>query len=232
MSNYPPVSVVIPAYNESKYIYHTVSAAKNIPEVTEVIVVDDASQDDTALKAEQAGARVIKLASNLGKGGALTRGVQEAVGEVLLLMDGDLGDTARQGRELLLPVLEGNVDMTVAKFPRSNKKAGFGLVKGLARAGIRYFAGIEVEAPLSGQRAMTRKVAEDIMPFASGYGVEVGLTIKVARLGYKIMEVPVQMTHAETGRDWAGFKHRGRQFIHVAKELAFCMLRYGKLPSR
>ncbi|MBO8137789.1 MAG: glycosyltransferase family 2 protein [Desulfotomaculum sp.] len=229
--NKPSVSVIIPAHNESKYIFQTVSAVKNIPEINEIIVVDDSSQDDTALKAEQAGAKVIKLTKNLGKGGALTRGVQEASGEVLLLLDGDLGNTAGQGRYLLLPVLDGRADMTVARFPRSKKKAGFGLVKGLARAGIRFFTGLETEAPLSGQRAMTRSVAEAVMPFASGYGVEVGLTIKVARLGYKIMEVPVHMTHAETGRDWAGFKHRGKQFIHVAKELISCLFNYRRLPS-
>ena len=220
------VSVIIPAYNESRYIYRTVTAVLDIPEVNEVVVVDDASTDNTALMAEQAGARVIRLPQNSGKGEALTRGVKESTGEISLFLDGDLGDTAVHGRELLLPVLEGQADMTVAKFPYSGKKAGFGLVKGLARAGIRYFAAIEAQAPLSGQRAMTRVVANKLMPFASGYGVEVGLTIKVARLGYRVSEVAVPMTHAETGRDLAGFKHRGKQFMHVAKELFFCMLRY------
>ncbi|WP_031515133.1 glycosyltransferase family 2 protein [Desulfofalx alkaliphila] len=225
------VSVVIPAYNEGTRIYQTVLGAIKIPEVNEVVVVDDASQDDTAVKAQQAGARVIRLKKNLGKGGALTRGVQEASGDIILLLDGDLGETSYYGRELLLPVLEGAADMTVAKFPPSNKKAGFGLVKGLARRGIKHFAALEVEAPLSGQRAMTRAVVNDVVPFASGYGVEVGLTIKVARLGYRVIEVPVPMAHAETGRNWAGFKHRGKQFIHVAKELAICMFRYSKMPG-
>ncbi len=220
------VSAVIPAYNEAERIRQTVTAALSIAEVNEVVVVDDASTDETAKIAAQAGARVIKLSRNSGKGAALTRGVQEAQGSILLLLDGDLGETAVYGRELLLPILNNTADMTVAKFPRPAKKAGFGLVKGLARAGIRHFAGIEVEAPLSGQRAMRRTVADKVMPFASGYGVEVGLTIKVARLGYRIQEVAVPMTHAETGRDLAGFMHRGKQFVHVAKELACCLLRY------
>ncbi len=222
----PIVSVVIPAYNESERIHQTVSAALNIPEVDEVVVVDDASQDDTARKAGLAGARVIKLPHNQGKGAALTRAVQEAKGSILLMLDGDLGATAVYGRELLLPIMDNTADMTVAKFPRPAKKAGFGLVKGLARAGIKHFAGIEVEAPLSGQRAMLKAVANDVMPFASGYGVEVGLTIKVAKLGYRIVEVPVPMTHAETGRDLSGFLHRGKQFVHVAKELGYCFVRY------
>lgn len=220
------VSVVIPAYNEAQYIYDTVQAVQKIPEVTEVLVVDDASTDQTAQLAEQAGARVIRLVQNSGKGGALTRGVKQAQGDILLLLDGDLGKTAGDGRQLLLPLLEDNADMTIAKFPKARKKGGFGLVKGLARRGIKYFTGLEVEAPLSGQRALTRAVASDIMPFASGYGVEVTLTIKVAQLGYRIKEVPVKMTHAETGRDLAGFKHRGKQFLHVAKELVACFFRF------
>ncbi|MEG6616306.1 glycosyltransferase family 2 protein [Peptococcaceae bacterium 1198_IL3148] len=220
----PTVSVIIPAYNESEHIYQTVQATMAISQVTEVLVIDDASVDDTAILAEKAGAKVIKLEKNSGKGGALNRGVKEATGDILLLLDGDLGSTASYGGALLSPLLQDEADMTIAKFPKAQKKGGFGLVKGLAKAGIKYFTGLEVEAPLSGQRAMTKAVVKDILPFASGYGVEVSLTIKVARLGYRIKEVPVQMTHAETGRDIAGFKHRGKQFVHVAKELFVCFL--------
>lgn len=222
----PTISVVIPAYNEAAHIYQTVLAARRIKGVTEVLVVDDASTDQTGSLAQQAGARVISLPRNQGKGAALTEGVQQARGEILLLLDGDLGETAAEGEALLQPILNNTADMTIAKFPKPRKKGGFGLVKGLARNGIKYFTGLEVEAPLSGQRALTRAVAEDILPFASGYGVEVTLTIKVSKLGYRIQEVPVQMTHAETGRDLAGFKHRGKQFVHVAKELLTCFYRY------
>lgn len=221
----PTITVVIPAYNEDKHIHQTVVAASKIPGVTEVIVIDDASTDETSSLATDAGATVITLSQNRGKGNALTVGVHRAQGQYLLLLDGDLGSSAIQGGKLLQPLLDHTTDMTIAKFPKARKKGGFGLVKGLARGGIKFFTGLEVEAPLSGQRALTRAVADDIMPFASGYGVEVTLTIKVAKLGYRIKEVPVEMTHAETGRDIAGFKHRGRQFIHVAKELLICFVR-------
>ncbi|MCD5406982.1 MAG: glycosyltransferase family 2 protein [Desulfotomaculum sp.] len=231
MSKPVSVSVIIPAYNESRYIRRTVTAVWAIPEVNEVLVVDDGSTDDTALLATQAGARVIKLAQNSGKGGALTRGVAVSTGTVLLFLDGDLGSSAGHARQLLLPILAQQADMTIAKLPLTGKKAGFGLVKGLARAGIRYFTALQVQAPLSGQRALTKTVANKLIPLASGYGVEVGLTIKVARWGYRILEIAVPITHAETGRDLAGFKHRGRQFIHVAKELWRCFWRY-KVKAR
>jgi hypothetical protein len=109
--------------------------------------------------------------------------------------------------------------MTVAVFPAGVKKAGLGLVKGLARSGIRHFTGLCLEAPLSGQRAMRSEVYFEAIPLAGGFGVEVDLTLKAARRGYKIMEVPVSMTHRETGRDVGGVLHRGRQFLHVAGTL-------------
>ncbi|MDT3698143.1 MAG: glycosyltransferase family 2 protein [Thermincola sp.] len=214
------ISILIPAHNEEKYIYQTVQALKSIGEVGELIVIDDASNDKTAILARQAGAMVISLPRNLGKGGALNAGFAQATGDVIALVDGDLGSSAVEIAKLLAPVLAGHADMTVAKFPKARKKGGFGLVKGLARNGIKWYTGLETLAPLSGQRVMTRQVADFLGGFESGYGVEVGMTIDVARKGFRITEVEANMTHAETGRDLHGFLHRGRQFIDVARVLA------------
>ena len=221
------VSAVIPAYNEAARIGDTVRGVRSIAEVDEIIVVDDASSDGTADLAREAGARVIALPHNVGKGGALNIGIREAAGEVVVLLDGDLGLSSSEASGLIMPVLENTADMTIARFPRAKKKGGFGLVRNLARCGIRYFAGLESQAPLSGQRAMNRAVLNKVLPFASGYGVEVALTIKVARAGFRVLEVPTQMTHAETGRDLKGFMHRGKQFVHVARVLMGCFFQYG-----
>lgn len=227
MTSQARVSVVIPAHNEAARIADTVKGLLAIPEVSEIIVVDDASSDETAALARQAGATVVSLPNNMGKGGALNTGVARATGDIVALLDGDLGSSSKEARALILPVLQNTADMTIAQFPRAKKKGGFGLVKNLARAGIRRFAGLESSAPLSGQRVMTRQVLEQVVPFASGYGVEVALTIKVARSGFRVLEVPTQMSHAETGRDLRGFMHRGKQFVHVARVLAACLLKYG-----
>jgi len=213
------VVALIPAYNEAKQITATIAALSQLAEVDEIVVVNDASSDQTADLAAAAGARVISLPSNQGKGAALNEGSRQIKGDIIMLLDGDLGDCARDAELLLAPVLEGRADMTVAHFPPARKKGGFGLVKGLARSGIKFFTGLEMQSPLSGQRVMTRSVMDKLLPFASGYGVEVGLTIKAARSGFKVLEVPVQMTHAETGRDLKGFCHRGKQFCHVARVL-------------
>lgn len=213
------VSIIVPAYNESKDIVNTLESLKAIPEIDEIIVVDDASQDDTVALARQTGVTVIALANNMGKGGALNKGMESITGEIIGFVDADLGKTASEVRKLILPVVAGKADMTIAKFPRAKKKGGFGLVKGLARAGIKHFTGLEMDSPLSGQRVVIKEIIDDIGYLASGYGVEVGLTIDVARKGYKVMEVEVNMTHAETGRDLNGFMHRGKQFFHVSKVL-------------
>ncbi|MCF8009715.1 MAG: glycosyltransferase family 2 protein [Clostridiales bacterium] len=213
------VSVIIPAYNETCRIASTVSAVKSIPEVGEVLVVDDGSSDNTAAEAERAGASVILMPVNSGKGAALTRGAYSVKFDTIALLDGDLGPSAEEGRLLMLPVLENSVDMTIAGFP-SPKKGGFGLVKGFAAAVIKIFTGLKVKSPLSGQRVMTGEVLEKVLPFASGYGVELDLTLKAGRMGYKIKEVPVKMQHHETGRDIKGFIHRGKQFVHILRVLA------------
>jgi len=210
------VSVIVPAYNEAARIEDTVRAILSIPTVDELVVVDDASSDATAALAKRAGATVYTLPQNLGKGGALNKGLELVSGDVIALLDGDLGSSAVHAAALIAPVVNGVADMTIAKFPKAKKKGGFGFVLKLARGGIKYFTGLEMQAPLSGQRVMTRAVVDYIGRFAAGYGVEVALTIDVARGGFRIQEVEVPMTHAETGRDLRGFLHRGKQFYHVA----------------
>jgi len=222
-----PVSVIIPAYNEAGRIGETVRAARAIAEVEEVLVVDDASGDRTAEDAAAAGARVVRQDRNRGKGAALARGIEEARGEILVLLDADLGPSAAEARKLLLPILAGEADLTVARFPRARRKGGFGLVKGLARRGIRYFTGLEMESPISGQRALRRSAAPLILPLAPGFGAEVAMTIDAVRAGLRVLEVPTSMTHRETGRDLRGFLHRGRQFADIARTLWHCYRRYG-----
>lgn len=215
------VSVLIPARNEADRIADTVVAALGIPGVTQCVVIDDASADDTALIAEQAGAKVVRLVNNVGKGAALEAGASRvADSDVILLLDGDLAGTASQGALLLEPLSQGLADMAVAGFPRPEGKAGFGLVKRLARFGISTMGGgFIANAPLSGQRALTRACLDAVRPFATGYGVEVALTIRALRAGLRVIEVPTTMSHAATGRDLKGFIHRGRQFVHVSLAL-------------
>jgi len=213
------VAALIPAHNEAERIAATVSAAAAIDGMSRVVVIDDGSTDATGERARQAGAEVLRLKRNLGKGGAMQAGLDSVRNDVdvIVLLDADLGVTASEGAVILRPVLADEADMTIAVLPRPLDSGGFGLVKGLARWGIsRLGDGFQAHAPLSGQRALTRAAWEASTPFAAGYGAEVGLTVRAIRAGLRVLEVPVSMTHAATGRDLSGFAHRGRQFVHVA----------------
>jgi glycosyltransferase involved in cell wall biosynthesis len=214
------VTVLIPAYNESASIGDTVQAIKNTRKVDQLIVINDCSTDATGELARKIGAEVIDLPTNLGKGGALNHGLKFAKGTIVGLIDGDLGRSASEIEKLLEPVLNNKADMTIGKFPPAKKKGGFGLVTTLAKKGIRWLTGLEVSSPLSGQRVLRVEVLKAVGPFESGFGVEVGLTIDVFRHGFRVKEIPVQMTHAETGRNLAGFLHRGRQFWDVLMVLS------------
>jgi glycosyltransferase involved in cell wall biosynthesis len=215
------VAVLIAAYNEAERIESTVAAALGVDGVSRVLVVDDGSEDTTADLAERAGARVVRLKRNVGKGAALDAGAKRVEdADFVLLLDADLAETASQAGVLLAPVMAGEADLTIAAFPRPEGKAGFGLVKGLARWGIaRMGGGFVADAPLSGQRALTREAMAEVLPFSTGYGVEVKMTVRALRAGLRLAEIPTTMTHAATGRDFAGFVHRGRQFVHVAMAL-------------
>jgi glycosyltransferase involved in cell wall biosynthesis len=208
------VSAIIPAFNEEKTIAGTVAALQVIEKIDEIIVIDDGSQDQTAEMARRAGAITFQLAENCGKGQALEVGCAVSRGEILLLLDADLGDTAKEAVALLEPVLEGEADMSIAVFSLSDGKGGFGLVQGLSRWAIARSGGPRLAQPLSGQRALPRWIWREI-GFDGGFGVETALGIGISRLGYRMVEVPVPMSHRRTSRDWQGMIHRGRQLAHV-----------------
>ncbi|MCS6777659.1 MAG: glycosyltransferase family 2 protein [Chloroherpetonaceae bacterium] len=214
------ISALIPAHNEAERIGLTIAALRQIPQVTEILVVDDGSTDSTSRQAENAGADIVFRQQWQGKGDALNTALALAQGHILLLLDADLGATATEARLLLEPVLQDTADMTIATFPTlPGRGGGMGLVVRLARWGIRALTGHCMQAPLSGQRAVRREVVEACGGFATGWGVEVALTVRALRLGYRVQEVPTRMSHRVTGRDLAAVCHRGKQFISVARTL-------------
>lgn len=207
------VSTIIPAYNEEGRIGRTVRSV--LPFSDEVIVVDDGSRDATFREAKEAGAKTVKLPRNLGKGTAVKIGFGESRGDIILLLDADLEDTAGEARKLLEPVLRGEADMTIGVLPM--KKGGFGIVQGLAYWGLRMLTlgKFPLKLPLSGQRAVKREVLEGFR-WERGFGLEISLTVQALRRGFRVREIVVNMKHRRTGRDIRGFLHRGKQCIHIA----------------
>ena len=211
---------VVPSFLEEEIIPNTVSSLRAISSLERVIVVDDASADRTARLADETGATVVVNGRNLGKGESLNRVLPNLEFDVLLLIDGDLGVHAAQAGLLLEPVLSGNADLAIAAFGAPETKGGFGLAQGLGSLGIRHLTGRKMKSPLSGQRAMTREAYRRVAPFAPGFGMEVAMTIDAMRAGLRVVEVQTTMSHRETGRDFAGFIHRGKQFRDILLAIA------------
>ncbi len=211
------VSVIIPAYNEESHIAKTLKSLKEINEVTEIIVVDDGSKDNTSILARENGAIVITLPHNEGKGGAMSAGLKVAKEEIIAFLDADLGSSAGEVKKLINALYDKNADLVIADWSENkNKKGGgFGLALGLARWGIKHLTGFNAMSPLSGQRVIKKKYLNQ--HFERGFGVEVGMTVDSLRKGAKVIEVPVNMNHRETSRDLKGFSHRGKQFYSVGK---------------
>lgn len=217
------VAVIIPAKDESRRIAATVRAAKAIPHVDLVLVVDDGSEDNTQDVARDAGAVVVRHSHNRGKAAAMETGaavvaMRDAPGRpprLLLFIDGDLAETAVNTAPLVVPVLEGRADMSIALLPPQPGAGGRGIVVGAARRAISSMTGWTPTQPLSGMRCMTREAFEAATPLARGWGVETGLTIDLLRLGYVAVEVPCDLRHRPSGTDFRGQVHRASQYRDV-----------------
>jgi hypothetical protein len=198
------LTVLVAARNEEERIGETVAALRRDFPAAEVVVVDSASNDETAARAEAAGALVIRLGRQ-GKGEALSVGERAAPPGPLLLCDADV-------RGSLRPLAESGADLAVAAF-RQRAGGGFGLAKRVSRELIRLRTGRSVREPLSGQRLLSEPARRACFPVAAGFGCEVRMTIDAVRAGLSLDEVELDLDHRATGRDAAGFLHRGRQLL-------------------
>ena len=208
------VVALVAAYNEEGRIGRTVKALRALDDIDDVMVVADGSTDGTAQEAVAAGASALSTPRRVGKGHALDVALDRAPSaDVYVLIDGDVADTAAEAAKLLDPVLGGRLDLAVGRLP-SQTGGGFGLVKRMAGSLIRR-TGFDPQEPLSGQRAATKEALAAARPLAQRFGTEVGMTMDLVRLGYRIGEVPVEMTHRPTGRTVGGFAHRGRQGVDI-----------------
>ncbi len=209
------LAAIVAARNEANRVGETVAALRQAFPAAAIWVADDASSDGTAEVAMSAGAQVVSRGRPHGKGANVTAAAEAALSaepapRLLLLCDGDLGASAARLAPLVAAVERGECDVAVAAFAR-RVGGGFGLALGFARWAIRRRCGLETEAPISGQRALRVEALRAALPFARGYGMEVGMTIDVVRAGYRLREYELDLSHRPTGRSFAGFAHRGAQ---------------------
>jgi len=211
------LAAIVAAHNEADRIGETVKALRGALPSAVVWVADDASGDGTAEVAMSAGARVVSRGRPHGKGSNVSAAAEAVLSDgeppaLVLLCDGDLGDSAARLAPLVAAVEAGECDLAVAAFGR-RVGGGFGLALGFARWAIRRLCGFAADAPISGQRAMTAEVLRTTLPFARGYGMEIGMTVDAVRAGYRIGEYKLDLSHRATGRSFRGFLHRGNQLF-------------------
>jgi glycosyltransferase involved in cell wall biosynthesis len=207
--------VIVAAHNEADRIGVTLDALAGVLPGARLLVADDASTDGTQEIAMQHGAWVVRRQRSHGKGGNVTAAAEAALGELdpaatVLLCDSDLGATARELAPLVEAVERSQCDLAVAAF-RVREGGGFGVALGYARRAIERLCGFEAAAPISGQRAMRASTLRALIPFAAGFGMELGMTVDAVRSGFRVEEIELPLAHRATGRTLGGFLHRARQ---------------------
>jgi glycosyltransferase involved in cell wall biosynthesis len=214
------LAAIVAARNEADRVGETVRALRSAFPAARVWVADDASSDGTAEAAMLAGAEVVRRGYPHGKGGNVSAAAEAALSvepppRIVLLCDGDLGSSAARLAPLVDAVLRDQCDLAVAAFSR-RVGGGFGLALGFARWAIRRLCGAETEAPISGQRALRAEALRSALPFAQGFGMEIGMTVDAVRAGFRLREYELDLEHRATGRSFKGFLHRAGQLRDFA----------------
>lgn len=213
------------ARNEADRVGDTLDALAAALPGARLWVADDASEDGTPEVAMQHGARVVSRRRAHGKGGNVSAAAEAALSELdgeldgeatVLLCDADLGSSAAGLVRLVEAVEAGECDLAVAAFA-SREGGGFGAALGFARWAIERRCGFRAEAPISGQRAMRSETLRELLPFAPGFGIEIGMTVDAVRAGHRVKEIELPLEHRATYRTVGGFLHRGRQLRDFAR---------------
>ncbi|MEW8996330.1 MAG: glycosyltransferase family 2 protein [Thermoanaerobacter sp.] len=173
------ISVVIPAFNEGKNIGRVLSVLETIDLIDEIIVVNDGSTDDTKEQALKYDVKLVDLPKNQGKGKALKAGIDNAKGDIIVMLDADLiGFTEKHFVNLVSPVLKDEADMTIGIFSGGRKSTDFAQ---------------KVAPFLSGQRAIKRQFLENIEKMEiSKFGVEIALNKHAKKNKLRVVNVPLE----------------------------------------
>lgn len=189
------VSVVIPCRNEQATIGRVVSRFREQLPGAEILVVDNASQDQTALIASEAGARVVRE-SRIGKGFALLTGFSQArEADYYVMVDGD--DTYPAGAVSgLLTRAEAGADMVVAtrldQHQQGALPTGHGVGNRLFIGLVRLLFGIKTLDLFSGYRVLTRRFLDTAPIVATGFDVEAELSVQAHVHGFHVAQQAVQ----------------------------------------
>lgn len=182
------ITIIIPALNEEKTIGQVVRLARNSQNVSEVIVVDDKSMDNTIREARKAGASVI-TSTKLGKGASMKDGILVAKNEIIVFLDADITSYPENVIELLTsPILKEEADFVKSYFTRQAGRVTELVAKPLLS--ILYPSFPNFKQPLSGMIAGKKNIFVKC-EFEEGYGVDIGILIDMYNLQARIAEVSI-----------------------------------------
>ena len=220
----PNVSVIIPALNEEEPIADVVHACLTSGVPNEVIVVDNGSRDRTAERAEAAGARVV-AEPRPGYGRACAAGVRTLSPQtrVVVFLDGDGSDCPELMDRLVRPIADGQYDFVIGSRTRGKRERGsmnFQQVASGRGAGflLRILYGVKY-SDMSPFRAIRRDVLDDLGMKEMTYGWNLEMQMRVARGGFRILEVPVDHRRRAGGESKVSGTLRGT-FVAGARILA------------
>ncbi|PYQ39657.1 MAG: glycosyl transferase [Acidobacteria bacterium] len=189
------MTVAIPCYNEAPTIAKVVSDFRaQLPEA-EILVVDNASSDDSAARAEKAGARVVRE-KRRGKGYVMQTILETVQADVCVIVDGDDTYFAEDVHQLLAPVTSDQADMVVGD---RLKEASSAALNDVHRFGNRAILAIinmafrtAFQDVLSGYRVMNRNFMNSVPLITGGFETETELTLQALEKGMVIREMPIR----------------------------------------
>ncbi|MGH9868665.1 MAG: glycosyltransferase family 2 protein [Candidatus Polarisedimenticolia bacterium] len=218
------IGLVIPAYNAGPTVAEAVrGGAKHLPRV---VVVDDGSADDTAARAAQAGAEVIRHPANRGKGAALRTGFDRMArdgAEAVVTMDADLQHEPDQIPRLVEAWQAMQADLVIG-----SRQDHFEAMSRGRRAGnrfscgaLRFFTGLEIPDSQSGFRLYGDRFLRDLTLRRDGYDAEVEVLLQAARDRRRIACVPIRMSRPDGAafssfRPWVDTYRICRTVVHFS----------------
>jgi len=204
------VSIIIPVFNERESIEQLIerTLAVEIPFATkQTIIVEDGSTDGTRKWLEQQfpnsvaaaiGVRLVKQPHNLGKGTAIRTALDHAEGDVTVIMDADLELDPADIPSLVMPILAGEADVVFGNRFTGGARTARNLVHFLTNRSLTVLARLLTSLDLNdvevGYKAFRTDLLRQMALRSTGFEIEVELAMKLARLRYRLREVPVSYT--------------------------------------